>query len=47
LKSSPHHRASTTRFEFFSVPKIHPEDGGSMVHRNFGILPQYFTTSQP
>jgi len=26
---------------------VHPEDGRSMVLRNFGILPQHYTASQP
>jgi hypothetical protein len=30
-----------------SFESLHPEDGGSMVLRNVGILPQHHTASQP
>jgi hypothetical protein len=29
------------------LSSLHPEDGGSFVLRNVGILPHYYTVSQP
>jgi hypothetical protein len=29
-----------------SPPSLHPEDGGSKVPRNLGILPQHYMASQ-
>jgi hypothetical protein len=33
--------------KIFSDAKFDPEDGDSMDLKNYGILPQHYTTSQP
>jgi hypothetical protein len=35
------------RYEVFMVMKLHPEDGGSMVLRNNGILQKHYMAPQP
>jgi hypothetical protein len=43
-----HHYPERRGHESLSKPhSIHPEDGGSIVFRNIGILPQYHTALQP
>jgi hypothetical protein len=43
---SQEHEAGVLPVRKFRIQYARPEDGGSEVHRNFGILPHNYTSSQ-